>query len=67
MYKGDRTKEVADHEVSGQLKNGWAVKGEIKAVLRPVKKNTEDTPAVEVFASEQGENDEANLKENNDE
>lgn len=67
MHKGGRTKQVDEGDVIGQIKNGWSIQEEVRAVLRAPKKNTEDTPAVEVVASEQGENDEANLKEKDDE
>lgn len=68
MYKGDRTKQVPDWDVKGQQKNGWTLReGEISAVLRPAKKKTEETPAVEEASSKQGDYDEANLEENQDE
>jgi len=69
MKKGNRVKIVDESEVKGQLKNGWAVDAnpEIKAVLRPVKKNAEETPAVEDSSSEQGDDDKANLEENENE
>lgn len=66
MTKGNRVKIVDQSEVNGQLKNGWIVDAnpEIKAVLRPVTKDAEETPAVEEASSEQGDDDEANLEEN---
>jgi len=61
MVKLGGTKEVPEHDVKGQIKNGWAVQdNEVKAVLRKPKQNTEDTPAVEDTSSEQGDNDDAN-------
>lgn len=69
MYKANRTKDVPENDVKGQIGNGWSVnkidEGKdkpVKATLRPVKKNAEDTPAVEEFSSEQGGDDKANLK-----
>jgi hypothetical protein len=67
MYKGTKTKQVPEHDVKGQQKNGWTLgEGEVSAVLRPVKKNADVTPAVE-DSSEQGDDDKANLKENENE
>jgi hypothetical protein len=64
MYKGTKTKQVPEHDVKGQQKNGWTLgEGEVSAVLRPVKKKTDETPAVEEGSSEQGDNDEA-IEEN---
>ncbi len=68
MYKADRTKQVPENDVKGQIGNGWAVEinegadKPVKATLRPVKKNAEDTPAVAEFSAEQGGDDKANLK-----
>jgi len=59
MYKGNRTKQVEERDVPGQMKNGWAVDTEVKAVVKPVKKNAEETPAVEEASSEQGDDDKA--------
>lgn len=60
MKKGNRTKQVDQDNVLGQLKNGWELAdNETRAVLRPVKKNAEETPAVEEASSEQGDDDEA--------
>ena len=69
MYKMNKTKEVPEEDVKGQLKNGWNLEedtGEVKATLRPVQRKADETPAVE-SDSEQGEDDEANLEENEDE
>lgn len=68
MTKLGKTKQVPEHDVKGQVKNGWVVAHsdvEITAVLRKPKKNTEDTPAVEEISSEQGDNDDANEGEIN--
>ena len=65
MYKMEKTKQVPEEDVKGQLKNGWNLKeGEVTAVLRPVSIEADETPAVEEESSEQGGDDEANLKEN---
>ena len=65
MYKGNKTKQVREDDVKGQLKNGWNLEeGEVTAVLRPVSSNADDAPAVEEVSSEQGSDDEANLEEN---
>lgn len=67
MYKANRTKDVPEWDVKGQMKNGWTLgEGEISARLRPAKKNAEETPAAEETSSEQGDV-EANLEENEDE
>lgn len=67
MKKGTKTKQVPDWDVKGQIKNGWAVdNAEVRATLRPTKKNADETPAVEI-ASEQGDDDKANLEENENE
>lgn len=68
MYKMGKTKQVPEDDVKGQLKNGWNLDegdSEVKAVLRPVQKDADVTPAVEDDSSEQGDDDEANLEENN--
>lgn len=64
MKKGNRVKIVGESEVNAQLKNGWTVDAnpEVKAVLRPVQKNAEETPAVEEASSEQGDDDEATIE-----
>lgn len=66
MTKGPNVKEVPEDRVQHNILNGWSVDTQITAILRRSKKNTEDTPAVEDIASEQGEH-EANLKENHNE
>lgn len=66
MYKGNKTKQVPENDVKGQLKNGWNLEedtGEVKATLRPVQKKADQTPAVEDDSSEQGGDDKANLGE----
>lgn len=65
MHKMGKTKEVPEEDVKGQLKNGWTLEeGEVTAVLRPVQREADETPAVEDDSSEQGGDDEANLEEN---
>lgn len=59
VKKNNVVREVRDNQVERHVRNGWTL-------ISQTKKNTEETPAVEVVASEQGEY-EANLKENNDE
>lgn len=65
LKKGNRVKTVDESDVKGQLKNGWTIDAdtEVKAVLRPAKKNAEETPAVEVIASEQGDDDKEAITE----
>ena len=65
VTKGLLTREVRDNQVDRHISNGWQIVGkqaEVKAVLVAPKKNTEETPAVEVVASEQGDIKEATLK-----
>jgi hypothetical protein len=58
MSKGSRTKQVDAKDVNAQVKNGWVVSnGEVRAVLKPAKKNAEETPAVEEASSEQGDDE----------
>lgn len=69
VAKRGMVREIRSNQLERYLANGWTQvdEGKVSAVLKPRVKNTEETPAVEVIASEQGDNDEANLKENEDE
>lgn len=58
VTKGNNIRVIRDNQIERYQRNGWIVDGEIKAVLQPVKQDTEETPAVEE-SSEQGEDNEA--------
>lgn len=66
VTRGLLTREVRDEQVARHISNGWQLVGKevaVKAVLTMPKKNTEETPAVEVVDdSEQGDIKEATLK-----
>lgn len=65
IEKNGKTKQIDKSQLDAYQRAGWTKgKAEEKlAVLKPVKKETEDTPAVEEASSEQGDIDEANKGE----
>jgi hypothetical protein len=68
VIRRGQEREIRDNQLERYLNNGWQqADHKVVAVLKPRVKNTEVTPAVEDASSEQGDNDEANLKENENE